>query len=67
MAHFAAHHAGVGLDGDDLGDARPGVDLNTSWDIEKLEKKLPNHVKKLLAKKNIKLYTIDATDRKSVV
>ncbi len=35
--------------------------LNTSWDIEKLEKKLPNHVKKLLAKKNIKLYTIDAT------
>ena len=26
MAHLAAHHAGVGFDGDDLGDARPGVD-----------------------------------------
>ena len=26
MAHLAAHHAGVGLDGDDLGDARPGID-----------------------------------------
>ena len=36
--------------------------LNTSWDLEKLEKKLTGHVKKLLSKKRIKLFTIDATE-----
>jgi len=34
--------------------------LNCIWDEKELEKELPAEMKKMLAKKNIKLYTIDA-------
>jgi len=36
--------------------------LNTGWDLADLERMLPNRMKKELALKNIKFYTIDAYD-----
>lgn len=36
--------------------------LNTVWKEEELEQKLPNRVKRVLAQRNIKFYTIDATN-----
>ncbi len=36
--------------------------LNCQWDKEELEKNLPDDVKRILAVKNIRFYTIDATD-----
>ena len=35
--------------------------LNSPWDAEKTKENLPNGYKKVLAEKNIKFYTIDAT------
>ncbi|NLP46330.1 MAG: pyruvate:ferredoxin (flavodoxin) oxidoreductase [Epulopiscium sp.] len=33
--------------------------LNCSWDLEELEQKLPSKMKKIIAERNIKFYTID--------
>ena len=34
--------------------------LNTLWKGEELERNLPNHVKRTLARNHVKFYTIDA-------
>ena len=36
--------------------------LNTVWTDEELERELPNRVKRVLARRHIRFYTIDATD-----
>ena len=36
--------------------------LNTVWTDEELERELPNRVKRVLARRRIRFYTIDATD-----
>ena len=36
--------------------------LNTVWTDEELERELPNRVKRILARRHIRFYTIDATD-----
>ena len=60
---LACHHQNFLLQYDIVEDVKDNgtLLLNTSWDIEKLEEKLTGHVKKLLAKKHVKLFTIDAT------
>ncbi len=35
--------------------------FNSIWDVEETKKRLPDHMKKVLAQKNIKFYTINAT------
>ncbi len=36
--------------------------LNCSWDMDEIEKRLPNEVKSYIANNNIKFYTIDGVD-----
>ncbi len=36
--------------------------FNSIWDVEETKKRLPDHMKKTLAEKNIRFYTINATE-----
>jgi pyruvate-ferredoxin/flavodoxin oxidoreductase len=36
--------------------------FNSIWDVEETKKRLPDHIKKTLAEKNIRFYTINATE-----
>ena len=49
---------------DMLGELKEAVHsfLNTEWSREELEENLPASMKQIIAKKNIKFYTINATD-----
>ncbi len=63
LADFVACHKQSYITSYDIvHEVKPGGTflLNTSWQGEELEKNLPNHVKRTIARNNIKFYTIDA-------
>jgi pyruvate-ferredoxin/flavodoxin oxidoreductase len=65
MADFVACHNESYLSKYDMVDEiKPGGTflLNTVWEGEELEKNLPNKVKRILAERSIKFYTINATE-----
>ena len=65
MADFLACHKQSYMHSFDMvSEIKPGGTflLNTRWKGEELVKNLPNRAKRLLAERNIKFYTIDATD-----
>ncbi len=65
MADFLACHKQSYMHAFDIvSEVKPGGTflLNTRWKGEELEKNLPNRAKRILAERNIKFYTIDATD-----
>ena len=63
LADFVACHKQSYIHSYDIvSEIKPGGTflLNTGWTGEELEKNLPNHVKRTIAERNIKFYTIDA-------
>jgi len=65
MADYVACHNQAYLELYDMvKDLKPGgiFVLNTIWPKEEIEKHLPNYVKRVLAEKKAKFYTIDAYD-----
>ena len=65
LADFVAcHKQSYILSYDIVKEIKPGgiFLLNTSWTPEELETKLPNHVKRTIAQRGIRFYTIDAVD-----
>jgi pyruvate-ferredoxin/flavodoxin oxidoreductase len=62
---FVACHVPSYLDKYDmLKGLKPGGTFlfNSIWDVEETKKRLPDHMKKTLAEKNIRFYTINATE-----
>ena len=62
---FVACHVPSYLDKYDmLKGLKPGGTFlfNSIWDVEETKKRLPDHIKKTLAEKNIRFYTINATE-----
>ncbi len=64
-ADFVACHNPSYIDKYDMvSEIKPGGTflLNCSWDMDGIEKHVPGHVKRYMAKNNIKFYTIDGVD-----
>ncbi len=67
--YIACHKAGYVDIYDVLESIKPGGTfvLNSNWTVEEMEQKLPGHMRKTIAAKNLKFYNIDAVEIASEV